>query len=225
MAKRKLEHFAEMKTFAHVSEFGYGQLAQGHPLRSAWGKNFFGNEHPIVLELGCGKGEYAVELAARYPEKNFIGIDIKGARMWYGARAALDRGLKNVAFLRTRIDFIERCFGPGEVSEIWLTFSDPQPEKPKKRLTSPLFLNRYRKLLAPGGLIHLKTDSVLLHESTLSVIAQENHELLEHSRDIYGEKEQLDPLLTEIQTTYEKRFLAGGMKITYVKMRLGPQPS
>ncbi|TND08686.1 MAG: tRNA (guanine-N7-)-methyltransferase [Bacteroidetes bacterium] len=206
MAKRKLEHFAEMKTFTHVSEFGYEQREQGHPLRGSWGEKHFGNTNPVVLELGCGKGEYTVELARRYPGKNFIGIDIKGARMWYGAREALDSGLKNAAFLRTRI--------------IWLTFSDPQPEKPRKRLTSPLFLSRYKKILAPGGLVHLKTDSELLHKSTLSVIESEKQELLESSADIYGERNRLDPLLTEIQTTYEKRFLERGMKITYIKMRL-----
>lgn len=220
MAKRKLEHFAEMKIFPNTSEFGFGQLQEGHPLRGKWNAAFFKNDNPIVLELGCGKGEYTVGLAQRYPEKNFVGIDIKGARMWYGAKNAIDLQLANAAFLRTRIDFIEACFAPGEVSEIWATFSDPQPQKPKKRLSSSLFLNRYKNIMIPGGVVHVKTDSVLLHESTLETLAQEKHELLESSADIYGEKDRLDPLLTEIQTTYEKKFLAQGMKITYVKMRL-----
>jgi len=219
-AKRKLQHFAEMKTFPNVSEFGFGQLKEGHPLRGKWHAEFFKNENPIVLELGCGKGEYAVELAKRYPEKNFIGIDIKGARMWYGARRALDAQLPNVAFLRTRIDFIEACFATGEVSEIWATFSDPQPHKPRKRLSAPIFLNRYKNVMIPGGIVHVKTDSVLLHEFTLETVAQEKHELLMSSADVYGEKEKLDAVLTEIQTTYEKKFLEKGMKITYVKMRL-----
>lgn len=220
MAKRKLEHFAEMKTFANTFEFGFYEVEQGHPMRGKWHADFFKNNNPVVLELGCGKGEYTVGLARRYPDKNFIGIDIKGARMWYGAKDATVNNLHNVAFLRTRIDFIERCFAPGEVDEIWATFSDPQPHKPRKRLSSALFLGRYKNIIKPGGLLHVKTDSVLLYESTLATAAAENQEVLIHSADVYGEKEKLDPLLTEIQTTYEKRFLAEGKKITYVKMCL-----
>lgn len=220
MAKRKLEHFAEMKSFANTTEFGYRELEHGHPLRGKWHEVFFKNNNPIVLELGCGKGEYTVGLARRYPDKNFIGIDIKGARMWYGAKDATVNGLDNTGFLRTRIDFIERCFAPGEVDEIWATFSDPQPQKPRKRLSSALFLGRYKNIMKPGGLLHVKTDSVLLYESTLETAAATNQEVLQHSADVYGDKDRLDPLLTEIQTTYEKKFLAEGKKITYVKMCL-----
>ncbi len=221
MRKNKLQRFAEMKEMPNVVQYGFTDIENGlHPLRGQWKKEFFGNNNPLVLELGCGKGEYTVGLAERFPGKNFIGIDVKGARMHRGASIAIQRGLKNAAFLRTRIDFINAIFAEGEVDEIWITFADPQKEKPRKRLTSPLFLTRYAHLLAKDGIIHLKTDSVLLHEYTLEVIAEEGHTLLDSSRDIYGNAAKLDPVLTTIQTTYEKRFLAEGMKITYAAFRL-----
>lgn len=222
MKLNKLQRFAEMKEMPNVVQFGFRDVENIglHPLRGKWKKEFFKNENPVVLELGCGKGEYTVGMAERFPNKNFIGIDIKGARMHRGAKIAITKGLKNAAFLRTRIDFINAIFDEGEVDEIWLTFSDPQKEKPRKRLTSPLFLVRYAHLLTKEGIIHLKTDSVLLHEYTLEIIAEENHTILECSNDIYGDGKKHDEVLTTIQTAYEKRFLGEGMKITHISFRL-----
>lgn len=218
----KLERFAEMKEMPNVVQYGFRDLEKGglHALRGKWKTEFFKNEKPIVLELGCGKGEYTVGLAQRYPEKNFIGVDVKGARMHRGATLAIRNKLDNAAFLRTRIDFINALFDENEVAEIWITFPDPQKEKAKKRLTSPGFLVRYAHLLVPGGIIHLKTDSVLLHEYTKEVIAEEGNEQIMASADIYGDGIPRDEALTTIQTAYEKRFLGEGMKITYVSFRL-----
>jgi tRNA (guanine-N7-)-methyltransferase len=222
MKMNKLQRFAEMKEMPNVIQFGYRDVENIglHPLRGKWKGVFFKNENPIVLELGCGKGEYTVGLAERFPNKNIIGIDIKGARMHRGASISIAKGLKNAAFLRTRIDFINAVFEKGEVDEIWLTFSDPQKEKPRKRLTSPLFLVRYAHLLCPNGIIYLKTDSVLLHEYTLEVIAEEGHQIIECSNDIYGDSKNHDEVLTSIKTAYEKRFLSEGKKITFVSFRL-----
>ncbi|CAN5231380.1 tRNA (guanosine(46)-N7)-methyltransferase TrmB [soil metagenome] len=220
--KNKLERFAEMKEMPNVVQFGFRDVEKIglHPLRGKWNSDFFKNRNPLILELGCGKGEYTVGLSERFPEKNFIGIDVKGARMHRGATIALDKGFSNAAFLRTRIDFINAVFDEREVDEIWLTFSDPQKEKPRKRLTSPLFLVRYAHLLKPSGIIHLKTDSILLHEYTLEVIEEEGHSIIECSNDIYGDGNPKAEILTTIQTAYEKRFLGEGMKITYVSFRL-----
>ena len=220
-SKKKLIRFAEMKTMPNVVQYHFGNLAQGfHPLRGKWGSDFFRNDKPLVLELGCGKGEYTVGMAKRFPGKNFIGIDIKGARMFVGAKQALTGKLDNAAFLRTRIDFINALFGENEVDEIWITFPDPQKEKPRKRLTSPLFLKRYAWMLKPGGIIHLKTDSLLLHEYTLDVVKEENHQLLHAINDIYSSVKEPDHVLRTIQTTYEKKFLAKGMAITYTSFVL-----
>lgn len=193
---------------------------KAHPLKGRWGETVFGNSNPIVLELGCGKGEYTIALAERFPETNYIGTDIKGARLWTGAKYVTEHNIPNAAFLRTRIEFIDSLFGPGEVSEIWLTFSDPQPHKPRKRLSSPLFIERYSRFLKPDGIIHLKTDSLALHEYTLEVIRGNGHRLLEADSDIYtsGLAER-EPLLS-IKTFYEKMFLSRGMPITYVKWML-----
>jgi tRNA (guanine-N7-)-methyltransferase len=222
MALNKLQMFAEMKIMPNVVEYGFRDLeAKGlHPLRGKWHAGFFKNEKPIVLELGCGKGEYTLGLAQRYPDKNFIGVDVKGARLHRGAKDASDRKLDNAAFLRIRIDFINAIFGENEVDEIWITFPDPQKEKARKRLTAPGFLVRYAHLLKPGGIIHLKTDSQELHEYTKQVIAKEGHTILDASNDIYNDGRKHDELLTTIQTTYEKRFLAEGLRITYVAFRL-----
>ena len=173
MGKGKLAKFAEMETFSNVFQYPYSVVdnvpfeMQGH-----WREMYFKNNHPIVLELGCGKGEYTVELARLYPEMNFIGVDIKGARMWTGAKQALEAGLKNVAFLRTNIEIIDRFFGKDEVNEVWLTFSDPQMKNPRKRLTSTFFLNRYRKFLVNEGIMHVKTDSNFLFTYTTYMIPQ-----------------------------------------------------
>lgn len=193
---------------------------KAHPLKGRWGETVFGNSNPIVLELGCGKGEYTIALAERFPETNYIGTDIKGARLWTGAKYVTEHNISNAAFLRTRIEFIDSLFGPGEVSEIWLTFSDPQPHKPRKRLSSPLFIERYSRFLKPDGIIHLKTDSLALHEYTLEVIKENGHRLLEADSDIYASGlAEREPLLS-IKTFYEKMFLSRGMPITYVKWML-----
>lgn len=219
--KNKLIRFAEMKTMPNVVQFHFGNLSSGfHPLRGKWRQEFFRNNHPLVLELGCGKGEYTVGMARRYPDKNFVGVDIKGARMYVGATQALEEKLSNAAFLRTRIDFINALFAENEVDEIWITFPDPQKEKEKKRLTSPLFLKRYAHMLRPDGIIHLKTDSTLLHDYTLQVIRDENHVIHHATNDIYTTVQEPDHVLRTIQTTYEKRFLGMGMPITYVSFTL-----
>ena len=187
-------------------------------LKGRWDADFFGNNNPIVLELGCGRGEYTVGLAQRYPDKNFIGIDIKGARLWKGAKYATQHEMGNVAFVRTRIEFIESLFGPDEIAEIWITFADPQERKPRKRLTHPRFLESYRKILAPEGIIHLKTDSRLLHHFTLETARCNGLTVIEHNEDIYGSG-RADDLLS-IQTFYEKNFRAQGIPITYMAFRL-----
>lgn len=210
-----------MKTMPNVVQYHFGNLKEGfHALRGNWARELFKNDNPVVLELGCGKGEYTVGMARRFPEKNFIGVDIKGARMYIGAVQAIEGKLSNAAFLRTRIDFINALFAEGEIDEIWITFPDPQKEKPKKRLTSPLFLKRYAHLLKPGGIINLKTDSVLMHEYTLNVIKEEGHTQLHASNDIYTTVTEPDHVLRTIQTSYEKRFLGMGMPITHVSFRL-----
>ena len=190
-------------------------------LRGHWNEAFFHNPHPIVLELGCGRGEYTVGLARRYPDKNFIGIDIKGARMWTGAQTALREGLKNVAFLRTHIEFIDRFFAPDEVSELWLTFSDPQMKKATKRLSSTFFLERYRRFLTDGGLIHLKTDSNFLFTYTEEML-KANHTVPEYTtRNLYAMPEGDDGQeARSIQTYYEQMWRDRGIDIKYLRFRL-----
>jgi tRNA (guanine-N7-)-methyltransferase len=194
-------------------------------LKGKWREKHFKNDLPIVLELGCGKGEYSVGLGKKYPNKNFIGVDIKGNRMWVGAKEALETEMNNIAFLRARIDFIEAMFGENEVDEIWITFPDPHVRegKEKKRLTSPRFLNRYKKFLKPNGIIHLKTDSQMLHSYTLSVIEENKYPLIDATNDLYGEK--IDALdddtqdILSIKTHYETLFSNDGYDITYLKFR------
>lgn len=194
------------------------------PLKGNWQQDHFKNNNPIVLELGCGKGEYSVGMAKHFPHKNFIGVDIKGSRMFVGASEALENQIGNVAFLRTKIDFITNYFSEGEIDEIWLTFSDPQPKKPRKRLTSTLFIDRYRKILKEGGIVHLKTDSDLLFESTEEQIKEHKYDCLELTWDLYGELPQnLDPVTREIfhiKTHYEKLFTARGATIKYCKFKI-----
>lgn len=218
MTKRKQERFAETATFPHVIQPTFDEIHNNFPLKGKWA-GFFENTHPITLELGCGKGEYTIALAKQYPGNNYLGVDIKGARIWRGAKTAFEDGMKNVAFLRTRIDFIEHAFAENEVNSIWITFPDPQPVKPRKRLTSPLFLNRYAGFLIPGGIIHLKTDNTEFFESTLEVIKEGNHHLLMHTFDLYNSNLEDDVMLT--QTHYEKIFLAEDKPIKYLRFQLG----
>lgn len=220
MGKNKLRRFAEMKQWSNVFEPTLNPNPQeSFPLKGKWGSDYFKNDNPIVLELGCGKGEYSVGLAKHYPNQNYIGIDIKGSRMFIGAKEAMDDNMQNVAFLRTKIDFIEAYFEPNEVDEIWLTFSDPQPLKPRKRLTSEQFINRYRKILKPGGLIHLKTDSTLLFDSTVEQIEEHGYKVKELTYHLYQDiPEDLDPTIRDIlhiKTHYEQLFTAKGSIIKY----------
>lgn len=225
MAKNKLRRFNEMKAWNNVFEPTLQPNPQdAFPLKGKWSKDYFKNSNPIVLELGCGKGEYTVGLAKHYPERNFIGIDIKGARMYIGAKEAVEENMENVAFLRTKIDFIESYFEENEVDEIWLTFSDPQPIKPRKRLTSEQFINRYRKILKPGGIIHLKTDSDLLFESTEEQINEHGYEVVELTWDLYQSiPADLDPTIRDIlhiKTHYEELFTAKGSVIKYCSFKI-----
>jgi tRNA (guanine-N7-)-methyltransferase len=192
-------------------------------MQGRWHEDYFHNDHPIVLELGCGKGEYTVGLAKLYPEVNFIGVDIKGARMWTGATQALDEGLKNVAFLRTNIEIIDRFFAPGEVGEIWLTFSDPQMKNPRKRLTSTYFMERYRRFLVDGGLLHLKTDSNFLFTYT-TLMVERNHLPLDfRTEDLYHDPlsaTNVEPATLSVQTYYEQMWIARGLSIRYMRWHL-----
>lgn len=224
MGKNKLRRFSENLTFRCMIQPDFDTIFQhDHPLKGHWRKEFFGNDHPIVLELGCGRGEYTVGLAEANPNVNYIGVDIKGARMWRGAKTATEHGLNNVAFLRTRIEFISSFFAPGEVDQIWITFPDPQMNKRRvrKRLTSPEFLNRYAAFLKPDGIIHLKTDSQHLHAYTKAILDRNEIRPTVCSDDIYGQG-IADPRLS-IKTTYEARFLAEGLPITYLQWTPGNQ--
>lgn len=221
MAKKKLIHFAENLTFKHLFQYRFEDLEKGFPLKGKWKEDFFKNDHPVTLELGCGKGEYTIFLAKKYPDRNFIGIDIKGARLWKGCRTVEDEKLANVAFIRTRIQLSGHFFAPQEISEIWITFPDPQPRhaKENKRLTSPEFLSRYREILESGGTIHLKTDNTGLFEYTLKVIEQDRHRLLFSDPDIYNNGYEGDA--SAIRTFYEQMFLSEGIPIKYLQFQLG----
>jgi len=218
-SKNKLKRFQENETFENVIQPSRDEVISGFSLAGNW-KTFFKNDNPIVLELGCGKGEYSVALGRENPDKNFIGIDIKGARFWRGAKTALEEGLSNVAFLRTQIELIDQCFGVDEVSEIWITFPDPQAKKrrQKKRLPGAHFLNMYRAFLKDGGRIHLKTDNLQLYQDTLELVLYNKLDVEHRSTDVYSEgwNDERD----SIQTYYEKRFLSEGIKINYLCFRL-----
>jgi len=217
--KRKLERFAEMETFPNVIQPDFEEAFRTcHPLKGNWNRDFFRCEHPLVLELGCGKGEYTVGLARVFPANHFIGIDIKGSRIWKGAKTALQEKIPNAGFLRTRIEFIGSFFAPGEVDEIWLTFPDPQLEKKRKRLTAPKFLNDYRMFLKNNGVIHLKTDNKVLYKYTLDTVQYNQLEIIRNTDDLYAESSD-DPVLS-IQTYYEKQFIEKGLSIHYISFRL-----
>jgi tRNA (guanine-N7-)-methyltransferase len=221
MSKNKLFKFAQNETFKCLIQPSTDVMLSGeHPLKGHWNSEVFHNDNPIVLELGCGKGEYTIALSQRNPQVNYIGVDIKGARLWKGAKFATENALPNVAFLRTRIDFIKSIFAPGEVSEIWITFADPQPKSPNRRLTSPVFLDRYRAFLKPGGIVNLKTDSQLLHEYTLEVAKEQGLEIIETNNDIYGSGHVTEDDILNVKTYYEQKFLAEGLPITYLAFRL-----
>lgn len=223
MGKGKLQKFAEMETFENVFQYPFSVIEERpFEMTGRWHEDYFKNDNPIVLELGCGKGEYTVELARLYPEMNFIGVDIKGARMWTGAKMALQEGLKNVAFLRTNIEIIDRFFGPDEVSEIWLTFSDPQMKNPRKRLTSMYFLERYRRFLKDGGIVHVKTDSNFLFTYTDYMVKENQLPLLFATTDLYHDESIDDETrrILSIQTYYEQMWIDRGLNIKYMKFRL-----
>ena len=216
MGKGKLEKFADMRDYPHVFEYPYSVVDNvPFEMKGNWNRDFFKNDNPIVLELGCGRGEYTVGLGRMYSDKNFIGVDIKGARMWTGATDALKAGMKNVAFLRTNIEIIERFFAEGEVSEIWLTFSDPQMKKATKRLTSTYFMERYRKFLRPYGIIHLKTDSNFMFTYTKYMIEANRLPVDFMTEDLYHSG-LVDDILG-IKTYYEQQWLDRGLTIKYIK--------
>lgn len=220
MGKNKLKRFEETATFPNFFQLPCQYLTEPYYLQGKWANDFFKNDFPIVLELGCGKGEYTLELAERYPRKNFIGVDIKGARMWRGCKTSLEKRLKNIAFLRTQIESIHYFFGVNEVSEIWIPFPDPQPKnsQEKKRLTSERFLDLYKKFIRPKGIIHLKTDNEALFNYTLDVIKSNRYKLIYSTDNLYVEGK--DQEAASIQTFYEKKFLAQQLTIKYLRFHL-----
>lgn len=225
MGKNKLRKFAEMQEFPCVLQYPYARLqAEGFPLRGRWGRDFFHNDNPIVLELGCGRGEYTVGLARRYPDKNFIGIDIKGARIYTGARQVHEQQIPNAAFLRASIENITSFFAPEEVSEIWITFPDPQMKHTRRRLTSARFLTLYQNILVPGGEVRLKTDSPFLYTFTGRLAWQNALLVTGECPNLYGTDAPLPWLepLREIRTAYEQQWLARGKQIRYLSFALPP---
>ena len=242
MGKGKLAKFADMETYRNVFQYPFSVLSDvPFTMRGHWREQFFHNSNPIILELGCGKGEYAVELAKAHPDRNYIGVDIKGARMWTGATRALQEGIENVAFLRTNIEIIDRFFAEDEVQEIWLTFSDPQMKNPRKRLTSTYFMERYRRFLTDRGIIHLKTDSNFLFTYTTLMVEKNQLPLIARTEDLYNvELAAIVPLgegmavansssftlhssfqeAASIQTYYEQMWLSRGISIKYMQFLL-----
>lgn len=219
----KLEKFAELNTFSNTFPFHHDDIADGFCMKGKWHSGVFKNENPIVVELGCGRGEYTIGLSENNTSKNFIGVDVKGNRVWTGAKHAMDQKMTHVAFLRTRIDFIDLCFAENEVSEIWITFPDPQPQqnRARKRLTNPeFFLSRYKKILKPGGLIHLKTDNTFFYEYTMEVIKEKNLPLIFATDDLYNNCPEGREELTSIKTYYETLFTGRGERIKYCCFKL-----
>jgi tRNA (guanine-N7-)-methyltransferase len=216
MGKNKLAKFDEMARYPHVFQYPFARLQEeGFSLKGHWGERFFKNTHPVVLELGCGKGEYTVGLARLFPEKNFIGVDIKGARMWSGAKESHEAGLPNVAFLRTHIELITHFFAPGEVAEIWITFPDPQMKKANKRLTSTSFMKLYRQLLSDEGIVHLKTDSPFMYTYTNELVKANRYPVRFRTDDLYHSG-WADAILS-IKTYYEQQWLKRGLNIKYIQ--------
>ena len=220
MGKNKLQKFSDMETFGCVLQYPRHILIEkGFPYKGKWNSDFFSRSNPVTLELGCGKGEYTVGLAEANHDRNYIGVDIKGARMWKGAKTVQEKGMDNAAFLRTEIEQIEQFFDPGEVDEIWITFPDPQMQKARKRLTSSRFLSNYRKFLRPGGVVNLKTDSPFLYEYTKRLVEHNGFEVLAITDDLYGSG-LADPV-TSIKTFYEEQWLSRGKTIKLISFRIG----
>jgi len=218
MAKRKLEQFADMDTYSHVFHAPYEVIKDSDfKMKGKW-NTFFKNDNPLIVELGCGKGEYTVGMSQQNIENNYIGVDIKGARMWRGATTVKENSIKNVAFLRSRIDFTEKLFAENEIDEIWITFPDPQREKRRKRLTAPMFIKRYQKVLKNNGIINLKTDSRLMYYYTLELAKSNNFDILVNTNDLYA-SEYADEKLS-IKTYYEQMFLDEGKKINYLRFKI-----
>lgn len=223
-SKNKLKRFRENETFPNVLQPQREEVLKGEFHYATQWNRFFGNDKPLILELGCGKGEYTLELARKNPDNNYIGLDIKGARIWRGAKTALQEGLANVAFLRTHIELIDMVFGPGEIAEIWITFPDPQIKykRTKHRMTNPQFLEKYRKILIPGGKVHLKTDSEFMHGYTLGILHASGIPVLYSNHNIYHNSGAPEEVM-EIQTYYEKQFLEQSKAITYLCFSLNSQ--
>ncbi|WP_411767239.1 tRNA (guanosine(46)-N7)-methyltransferase TrmB [Winogradskyella sp. A3E31] len=221
-SKNKLKRFKENETFPNVIQPSRDELVTSeYHLKGKWNSEVFKNNHPIILELGCGKGEYTVELAKRYPNKNFIGIDIKGARFWRGAKTAIEEEIPNAFFLRTQIELVDKVFAENEVDEIWITFPDPQIKykRTKHRMTNLEFLERYKKILKPDGIMHLKTDSEFMHGYTLGLLHGTGYEVLYANHNIY-KLEGSPAEVTEIQTFYESQYLEENKPITYIRFKI-----
>lgn len=221
-SKNKLKRFNENKTFRNVVEPTRDEVINNTlGYKGNWNNNFFENSNPIVLELGCGKGEYTVGLAERYPDKNFIGIDIKGARFWRGAKTALENNIQNVGFIRTQIELVDYIFDKGEVDEIWITFPDPQIKykRTKHRMTNSAFLEKYKSILKPEGIVHLKTDSEFMHGYTLGLLHGQGHEVLYANHNVY-KNHGAPEVVTAIQTFYEKQYLEENKPITYMQFKI-----
>jgi tRNA (guanine-N7-)-methyltransferase len=221
--KNKHRKFSEINTFANVIQPECHFPVIDHPYKGQWGQRFFNNNNPIILEIGCGKGEYTIGLAKAFPDHNFIGIDIKGNRLWTGARYALENALSNVGFLRVQAEHLNSFFGSDEISGIWVTFPDPQPNKPRvrKRLTSPEFLNLYTCFLRPDAPVYLKTDNLPLYQYTLDIVEKRNHHIHLATSDLYGSPGETDRLVLSIQTYYENIYLEKGKTICFLKFSMG----
>ena len=221
-SKNKLKRFNENETFANVIQPSRDELVTSNfELKGHWQTDFFKNNNPLVLELGCGKGEYSVALAKKYPEKHFIGIDIKGARFWRGAKTAIEEGIPNVGFIRTQIELVDFAFAENEVDEIWITFPDPQIKykRTKHRMTNSQFLKRYKTILKPDGIVNLKTDSEFMHGYTLGLLHGEGHEVLYANHDVYKQEGSPEDV-TSIQTFYESQYLEHNKPITYIRFKI-----